>query len=121
MKKSSSDVNLDGVLLFGFLVNPEPLGIFALDLLRQDRSAPAATILEKMHQGLDKVCFRGTENIIGSNRWREGFSDCETRKLFLFENRYICIPVCQQSSSGTACGSVTDYFFVYFSLERLHH
>src|SRR6516162_4314407 len=69
MKKSSSGVNLDGVLLFGFSVNPEPL---------------------------DNVGFIGTENIIGSNRWREGFSDFETRKLFLFENRYICIPVCQQ-------------------------
>src|SRR5262245_2373132 len=72
-----------------------------------------------MHQGLENVGFIGTENIIGSNRWREGFSDFETRKLFLFENRYICIPVCQQSSSGTACGSATDYFFVHFSLERL--
>jgi len=57
-----------------------------------------------MHQGLDNVGFIGTENIIGSNRWRERFSDFETQKLFLFENRYICIPVCQQSSSGTACG-----------------
>ena len=57
-----------------------------------------------MHQWLDNVGFIGTENIIGSNRWRERFSDFETQKLFLFENRYICIPVCQQSSSGTACG-----------------
>src|SRR5262249_3739872 len=52
MKKSSSGVNLDGVLLFGFLVNPEPFGIFALDLLRQDRPAPAATVLEKCMRGL---------------------------------------------------------------------
>ena len=94
MKKSSSGVNLDGVLLFGFSVNPEPL---------------------------DNVGFIGTENIIGSNRWREGFSDSETRKLFLFGNRYICIPVWQQSSSGTACGFATEYFSVHFSLERLHH
>jgi len=57
-----------------------------------------------MHQGLDNVGFIGTENIIGSNRWRERFSDFETQKLFLFENRYICIPVCQQGSSDTACG-----------------
>jgi len=57
-----------------------------------------------MHQRLDNVGFIGTENIIGSNRWRERFSDFETQKLFLFENRYICIPVCKQSSSGTACG-----------------
>ena len=62
----------------------------SLDLLRQDRPAPAATILEKYIR-LDNVGFIGTENIIGSNRWREGFSDFETRKGFLFENRYICI------------------------------
>ena len=76
----------------------------SLDLLRRDRPAPGSHYTRKMHQGLDNVGFIGTENIIGSNRWRERFSDFETQKLFLFENRYICIPVCQQSSSGTACG-----------------
>ena len=81
----------------------------SLDLHRQDRPAPAATILEKCIR-LDNVGFIGTENIIGSNRWREGFSDFETRKLFLFENRYICIPCCQQIPAVLPAGPPPTIF-----------
>jgi len=48
-----------------------------------------------MHQWLDNVGFIGTENIVGSNRCRERFSDFETRKLFLFRKPlylHPCLP-----------------------------
>src|SRR5262245_48892154 len=59
------------------------------------RLLSANNILEKCIR-LDNVGFIGTENIIGSNRWRQGFSALEPLKLFLFENRYICIPVARK-------------------------
>ena len=76
---------------------------FKFRLAPAGSASPGATILEKCIR-LDNVDFIGTENIIGSNRWREGFSDLETRKLFLFENRYICIPCCQQITAVLPAG-----------------
>src|SRR6516165_9606588 len=95
MKKSSSGVNLDGVLLFGFLGNPRPLWDFRFRLTPTGSASPGSHYTRKMHQWLDNVGFIGTENIIGSNRCRERFSDFETRKLFLFRKPlylHPCLP-----------------------------
>jgi hypothetical protein len=73
-------------LLFGFLVNrsgelcsPNPLGFFALGLLRQDRPArkplQEQSLMKKTHQGLDNVGFIGPENI---KLWLENIRGFET-------------------------------------------
>jgi hypothetical protein len=56
--------------LFVFLANrtwrtlsSNPLGFFALSLLRQDRPTPMTATIKKLHQGLDNVDFIGPENI----------------------------------------------------------
>jgi hypothetical protein len=74
-----------------------------------------------MHQRLDNVGFIGTENIIASNRWREGFSDVKRENFSFSKTAIFASLFASKSSSGVACGFATDYFFVHFSLERLHH
>jgi hypothetical protein len=56
--------------LFVFLANrnwrtlsSNPLGFFALSLLRQDRPTPMTATIKKLRQRLDNVDFIGTENI----------------------------------------------------------